>query len=87
MDKRRKYDWAAVQEYYNQGNTYDECIRKFGFCRGAWQKALSRGEMTTRIRKWSIEKVLRSAKGRTHIKLRLLEVGLLVPKCYRCGID
>ncbi|MEO7200978.1 MAG: HNH endonuclease signature motif containing protein [Candidatus Tumulicola sp.] len=87
MDKRRKYDWAAVQEYYNQGNTYDECIRKFGFSRGAWQKALVRGEIATRIRRWSIEEVVRSAKSRTHLKLRLLDAGLLEPRCYRCGIN
>ncbi len=87
MDKRRKYDWVAIQAYYDQGHTYYDCIREFGFSSAAWQKALKRGEITTRVRKWSIEQVIRAAKGRTHLKLRLLHAGLLEPRCYRCGID
>jgi 5-methylcytosine-specific restriction endonuclease McrA len=87
MDRRRRYDWAAVQAYYNRGHTYGDCIRNFGFSPAAWQKARVRGELATRVRKWSIEDVVRAATCRTHLKLRLLEAGLLEPKCYRCGID
>jgi hypothetical protein len=42
MDKRRKYDWAAIQAYYDRGHTYYDCIREFGFSSAAWQKALAR---------------------------------------------
>lgn len=87
MDRRRKYNWAAVQAFYDGGHTFDQCIRRFGFSRGSWHKALVRGEIVTRQRKRPIETVLATAKCRTHLKLRLLEAGLLERKCARCGIE
>jgi DNA-binding CsgD family transcriptional regulator len=43
-------NWALVQEYYDRGHTIDECKARFGFTYGAWDKAVSRGEMMPRAR-------------------------------------
>jgi 5-methylcytosine-specific restriction endonuclease McrA len=87
VDRRRKFDWPAIQAYYDEGYTYGDCLHKFGFSRAAWQKAVVRGELRTRVRRWPIDLVIASAKNRTHLKRRLLDAGLLERKCYRCGID
>jgi transcriptional regulator with XRE-family HTH domain len=43
-------DWSAVRDYYEQGHTIDECRDRFGFTYGAWDKAVSRGEIVPRKR-------------------------------------
>jgi Trp operon repressor len=43
-------DWTAVQAHYDQGHTIDECRVLFSFTFGAWDKAVSRGEITPRPR-------------------------------------
>ena len=43
-------DWSAVQAYYDEGRTIEECRKRFGFTLGAWDKAVCRGEMTPRPR-------------------------------------
>ncbi|MGH2712930.1 MAG: hypothetical protein ACRDM7_03400 [Thermoleophilaceae bacterium] len=43
-------DWEAIQQYYDAGHTIDECRARFGFTYGAWDKAVSRGEITPRAR-------------------------------------
>jgi 5-methylcytosine-specific restriction endonuclease McrA len=87
VDRRRKYDWADIQAFYDRGNTFRDCMANFGFASASWQKAVVRGEITPRPRKWSIETVQTHAKCRTHVKNRLLEAGLLERKCARCGIE
>jgi hypothetical protein len=43
-------DWQVIREYYEQGHTIDECRARFGFTYGAWDKAVSRGEIVPRER-------------------------------------
>jgi hypothetical protein len=43
-------DWGAVRDYYDAGNTIDECRAQFGFTYGAWDKAVSRGDVVPRPR-------------------------------------
>ena len=43
-------DWKAIREYYEQGHTIDECRDHFGFTYGAWDKAVSRGDVAPRER-------------------------------------
>lgn len=43
-------DWAAVRRYYEEGHTIDECRERFGFTYGAWDKAVTRGDLTPRPR-------------------------------------
>ncbi len=45
---RRKYDWVAIQAYYDEGHTMRECKVKFGFASGAWYSAVGRGEIVPR---------------------------------------
>jgi transposase-like protein len=44
----RKYDWDAIRRYYEDGHTARECRERFGFTAGAWDSAISRGEITPR---------------------------------------
>jgi hypothetical protein len=48
---KRKYDWAAIQSFYDQGHTMRECMAEFGFANGAWDSAVGRGEIVPRSEK------------------------------------
>lgn len=86
-DRRRRYDWAAVQAYYDAGHSYRECQCKFGFCAAAWQKARVRGDITTRSPGMPIERLLTGPRNRSHVKGRLLHAGLLKNECAMCGLS
>ena len=43
-DNRRKYDWKAIQAFYDVGNSCKECEKHFGFCRATAEKARKRKE-------------------------------------------
>jgi hypothetical protein len=43
-------DWVAVSAYYEAGHTIDECRVRFGFTYGAWDKAVTRGDVVPRAR-------------------------------------
>lgn len=52
-DARRRpsiTDWSSVQAYYDEGHTIDECRERFGFSYGAWDKAVTRGDLIPRVR-------------------------------------
>ncbi|MGA3035990.1 MAG: HNH endonuclease signature motif containing protein [Vulcanimicrobiaceae bacterium] len=84
--QRQRYDWAAVQRYYDEGHSYMECRIRFGFYSRSWEDAVRRGAIRTRDPKWPIEKVLREAKDPNHVKTRLIAAGILENKCSQCGI-
>jgi DNA-binding CsgD family transcriptional regulator len=44
VDERcaRRYDWEAVQRYYDAGRTVRECIDAFGFSSASWFEAVKR---------------------------------------------
>jgi 5-methylcytosine-specific restriction endonuclease McrA len=86
LDGRRRYEWAAVQEHYDQGHSVRECMRRFGFCCAAWQKAVRRGEMKPRPLARPLRELLASGKARANIKRRLLRAGLLQNRCEVCDI-
>ena len=48
--RRSSFAWAAIQEYYDKGNTIGECRARFGFSCGAWDKAVMRGDVVPRPR-------------------------------------
>jgi 5-methylcytosine-specific restriction endonuclease McrA len=83
---RRRYDWSLVQSYYDEGHSVRECMREFGFFAGTWDKAVKRGDVRPRAQGRPILEVLKTARCRTHIKVRLLRAGLLENKCSECGI-
>ena len=62
QDRRRRYDWAEMQAYYEEGHTYRECRVEFGFCAAAWDKARKRGEIKARPLAVPLE-VLLGAEG------------------------
>jgi 5-methylcytosine-specific restriction endonuclease McrA len=86
-DYKRRHDWQAVQTYYDAGHTRRQCQERFGFSASAWYQARLRGELVTRPRAMPIEQLLAGRRNRNHLKLRLLEAGLLSQRCERCGIS
>ncbi len=81
-----RYDWRAVQQYYDEGHTYRECRIRFGFSAGSWHKAFVRGDIRSRPLKRPIDRVPAEAKSRTNLKNRLLEAGILQNRCEECGL-
>lgn len=46
---RVRYDWDAVQRYYDEGHDRDACVSKFGFSLVAWYKAIHRGKLRAKL--------------------------------------
>ena len=46
-----RYDWAAIQRYYDDGHIGRDCIEQFGFSRGAWPMPCKRGAIVPRPRR------------------------------------
>ena len=82
-----KYDWALIQRYYDEGHGYLQCRAKFGFAKDTWIKAIFRGSIVVRPRRWAISRVLENSKSRYTVKRRLLEAGLLSNVCDSCGLS
>lgn len=89
IDERcnRRYDWTAIQAYYDEGHSVSQCQDRFGFARETWNQARRRGDVVPRPRAMTVEELLASRnRNRTHVKLRLLKAGLLTTQCDTCGI-
>jgi 5-methylcytosine-specific restriction endonuclease McrA len=86
-DRRRRYDWAEVQAYYDNRHTYSETAEHFGFCSAAWYKAITRSDIRPRPRRIPMETVLRSRSSRWCKKAKLLREGHLANRCLECGIS
>jgi hypothetical protein len=86
-DRRRMYDWAEIQSYYDAGASYRECKRRFGFHAAAWGKAVRRGDLTPRSNIKTITEVLTSRSSRWLKKAKLLREGYLTNCCSECGIS
>jgi 5-methylcytosine-specific restriction endonuclease McrA len=85
---RRRYDWAEVQRYYDEGHSITDCQRHFGFARKTATDACRRGDLVTRPQAMAIEELLvvgRPTK-RWHLRLRLLSAGLKENRCEACGL-
>lgn len=67
----RKYDWTAIQDYYDEGHSLQECKAKFGFANGAWDAAVGRGEVVPRATKEP-----RFRHDTREVVLRLFETGM-----------
>jgi len=90
IDERfaRRYDWAAVQAYYDEGHTPAECRERFGCSIPAWQDARRRGALVVRPAATPLADWLIADRPvpRYHLKRRLFEAGLKENRCERCGI-
>jgi hypothetical protein len=84
----RRYDWDAVQAFYDAGHTISECQERFGFARKTFMDAVARGAVVTRPRRAPIERYLVVGRrvNRSHLKARLLDEGLKENACERCGL-
>jgi 5-methylcytosine-specific restriction endonuclease McrA len=84
----RRYDWPAVQEYYDAGHSKRECQKRFGFSAWGWAYAVKRGAVIPRPQGMPIVELLQAGpkRGRNHIKLRLIAAGLKTNKCEECGL-
>jgi 5-methylcytosine-specific restriction endonuclease McrA len=83
----RRFDWAAIQAYYDADHDLRDCQARFGFSESAWGSAATRGAVVPRSRGMPIEELLAAPRVRDHLKRRLLAVGVLPQRCERCGIS
>jgi DNA-binding CsgD family transcriptional regulator/5-methylcytosine-specific restriction endonuclease McrA len=90
IDERfgKRYDWNAVQRYYDAGHSVRECMKAFGFSSASWSDAVKRGALAARPSATPISELLVAGKyrGRENLKLRLVKEGLKEPSCERCGL-
>jgi DNA-binding CsgD family transcriptional regulator len=90
VDERgaRRYDWAAVQAYYDEGHSVRECVRHFGFSHQTWHAAMKRGAVVSRPQRIPIERLCAEAtpRNRWSLKRRLFAEGLKEERCEACGL-
>ena len=82
----RRYDWAAVQRFYDAGHSITECQQHFGFARKTFMDAVKRGDVASRPQAMPIEALLSAPRNRTHLKQRLFAAGLKENRCELCGL-
>jgi DNA-binding transcriptional ArsR family regulator len=85
----RRYDWTAIQQYYDEGHTVRECMERFGFATNSWVKAIERGRIVRRDHLIPLDDLLVVGRGtnRGHLKGRLLAAGRITNQCVECGIS
>jgi len=83
---RLRYDWDAIQRYYDEGHTYRECKLHFGFAADSWSRAVRRGLLRARGQELPLA-ILLVRSDRSTIKKRLLDAGILKNVCGECGIS
>jgi DNA-binding CsgD family transcriptional regulator len=85
----RRYDWPAIQRYYDQGHSVRDCIEAFGFSSASWSDAVRRGAIVPRPSATPMSELLVAGtyRDRNNLKLRLLKEGLKQDRCERCGLD
>ena len=83
----RRFDWDAIQAYYDGGHSVRECIAQFGFHTAAWHEAVKRGAVVPRPHAAPIETYLVAGRrtNRQHLKSRLFRAGLKQERCEECG--
>jgi transposase-like protein len=71
----RRYDWSAIQRYYDQGHSIRQCARAFGFCPETWHRAVRVGLLRSRPAAAPIERYLVKGRqvNRHHLKMRLAQ--------------
>jgi DNA-binding transcriptional ArsR family regulator len=90
VDERgaRRYDWRAVQRFYDEGHSVAECVAHFGFSRQTWSAAVQRGAITTRDWVLPLERLLvaDTYRSRHNLKNRLIRAGVKQNRCEACGL-
>lgn len=81
--------WPEIQRFYDAGHSIRQCMREFGFSSCTWYTACETGKIVPRRDyKIPVTTLLVEGRrtGRTHLKGRLLQAGLLQPACSECGL-
>jgi hypothetical protein len=87
-DANKRYDWPAVQAYYDTGVSYRKCRAHFGFTYATWARAVRTGRIMPRpLKVWTAEYALANSKSRITIKRHLLRAGIIVNRCDWCGLS
>src|SRR5690349_20257275 len=72
----KRYNWAAIQVYYDAGHSSRQCRARFGFSAAAWEKARKRGEIRARPLGMPLEELQLRGVSRYNIKVRLVRAGI-----------
>jgi DNA-binding CsgD family transcriptional regulator len=85
----RRYDWAAIQAFYDAGHSVTECQIAFGFSRQSWNDATKRGDVAARPHGLPMDELLVAGaeRSRFNLKARMIASGLKENRCELCGID
>ena len=90
VDERcaRRYDWQAIQRFYDAGHTVRECQLRFGFSSQTWAAAVRRGAAKSRSQKLPLSELLvaDTYRGRQNLRLRLIREGVKDARCESCGL-
>jgi DNA-binding CsgD family transcriptional regulator len=86
----RRHEWAVVQKAIDEeGLSMTQCMRRFGFFRDTWYRAVRRGDVVPRPHQIPLDELLvvgREKTNRSHLKRRLVKAGLKEDRCEICGI-
>jgi DNA-binding CsgD family transcriptional regulator/5-methylcytosine-specific restriction endonuclease McrA len=90
VDERcaRRYDWQAIQSFYDEGHSVRDCQLRFGFSSQTWNSAVRRGAVRSRPRKLPLSELLvaDTFRSRHNLRLRLIGEGVKEAQCERCGL-
>jgi DNA-binding transcriptional ArsR family regulator len=91
VDERgaRRYNWAAVQDFYDDGHSAADCVARFGFSRQTWSAAVQRGAIVTRDWVLPLDRLLAADtyRSRNNLKNRLIRAGIKENRCEECGLS
>jgi hypothetical protein len=83
---QRRQDWPSIQAHYDAGHSVRECQVRFGFSTASWYEAVQRGAIVPRPAGMPVEELVAGRRNRSHLKLRLVRLGLIEERCHECGI-
>jgi DNA-binding transcriptional ArsR family regulator len=90
VDERgaRRYDWSAIQRYYDDGHSVADCVAHFGFSRQTWSAAVQRGAIVPRAWVLPLERLLvaDTYRCRHNVKSRLIRARVKQNCCEECGL-
>ena len=84
----RRYDWPAVQRFYDEGHSVAECVTAFGFSKQTWHAAVNAGRVVPRptVTPIAARCVADTPRSRGNLKRRLVREGLKEERCEGCGL-
>jgi len=62
----KEYDWVAIQNFYNLGNSYRDIQKTFGCCNATIARSVKRGRLITRSRLEALKLQRKNSPARKH---------------------